>query len=291
MLAVCALAALVLAVMLGMRPDPDRRKLIAQPSVVEEFRKSYETRGRETTTSPLVVQAQNFGVRIDPPSPKTEDTPAARSAREAIREMAAPPPPPAAFTVVATCVNPADPSQSFALLNQPGKGTFWVRPKDEVNRAVIKEILSGKIVTSDGREFSVPRTERISLLKPGSPMPPGYENYRLPPAEAADMAPSRIAPTIGAPAVAGQPALVQPTVAAEPAAAARAVTPEEAQANVEWLKQLMEDPESMGLTKEEAAQLGDLGQMLKDLSAAAEDTAPTTQDANSAPAGRGDSSP
>jgi hypothetical protein len=292
LLAVVAVGALVLAVILGIRPDPERQKVLGQPSVIEQFKKQAAAPKPKITKTPLVVQAEAFKKRIDPPpKPKPVD-PNSPGGNGAAARFAPPPPPPPQFEVVATCVNPKDPAKSFALLNQPGKGFFWVKPGDEVSRAVVKQILSGKMVTADGREYLVASTQRVNLLKPGSAMPPGYEKNRA--SAAAPTTPTKAATISGGavsrPGTAGVAAVEKsqpvpgPAVAEAPApvAANPAVTVEEAKANAAFLKQLMENPESMGLTKEEAAQLGDLGQLLKDMNAV--DTAPAAgaQDPNAA---------
>ena len=273
-LAVCAAAALVGAVVLGIRPDPARNEILRQPSVVEELKKTAAAAPPQTKTSPLVAQAQALTKRIDPPPPpepveRNGETPAAETTA---RAAVAPPPPPARFDVVATSVNPLNPSESYALLSQPGKGTFWVKTNDEVSRAVIKQILPGKLVTADGREHFVPRTQRINLLKPGSPLPPGYEDHNLAP----HSAPSTPMPT-PAPAAATGVGLERPAPATEPA-----ISPEDARATAEWLKAVMEDPESMGLSREEVAQIGDLGEMLEHIKSMAGEPEAQTEDPNAA---------
>jgi hypothetical protein len=255
MLVVLAVAALVLAVMLGIRPDPARAKTLTEPGVVEIFKKSAGTSSNQTRVSPLVTQAQAFTKRINPPPPPKPTDPNNPGGGKSGAAYLPPPPPPAAFEVVATSINPLDASKSFALLSQPGKGFFWVRPKDEVGRAVIKQILPGKIVTADGREYAIAVNLRPSLLKPGSPVPPGYDNRGLPTVAGRPAAQVTNAGAVERPAAANNAAAPQEAVA----------NPEETRATAAWLKKMMENPESAGLTKEEAAQLGNLGEMLKDV--------------------------
>jgi hypothetical protein len=282
LLAVLAAAALVLAAMLGIKPDPAKEKLLARPSVVAEFKKSAAAPQGQTKTSPLVAQADKLKTRIDPPPPPKPVDGGPDGGPKGSEKALPPPPPPAKFEVIATCVNPANPSKSFALLSQPGKGLFWVKPKDEVNRTVIKEVLSGKIVDADGREYAVTRVSRPSLLKPGSPVPPGYENY------------GPAATPIGKTAVAAQPAAApaaeversvavaqKPAAVAQPVASALAPpTAEEVKVTADWLKEMMANPESMGLTKEEVAQLGDLGQILKDMNSVPAEAATAAQESS-----------
>jgi hypothetical protein len=260
-MAVVSVAALVLAVMLGIRTDPAKNKIIAEASVVEVFKKSAASPSTQTKTSPLVTQAQAFQHRINPPPPPPSD-PNSKVVGKAARggTVLPPPPPPTQFEVIATCVNPLDPTKSFALLTQPGKGSFWVRPKDEVSRAVIKTILPGKVITGDGKEYTIPQVQRTSLLKPGSPPPPGYENY-------AQAAGASQKPIISVRQVTPGVASEVEKPSATPAAAAATeseASPADIKAVNDWIRQAKENPESFGLTKEEAAQLGDLGQVLQD---------------------------
>jgi hypothetical protein len=278
-LAVLAVAALVVAVMLGIRPDPEKEKILKQPSIIEQLKKSAQTAPPKSKETPLVLAAKGFKTRIDPPpKPKPVDPNNPVAGGSLANKVAPPPPPPPQFEVVATCVNPNDPSQSFALLSQPGRGFFWVKPGDEVSRAKVKAIVSGKMVTADGREYKVAVTQRLNLLKPGSQMPDGYAANRVS-AAATPAAPEMTERAkMAARANAKAAAAVERSMGAAPAATAAPVaqaapadepvrnapTAEEAKANAEFIKQLMQNPESMGLTKEEAAQLGDLGQLLKD---------------------------
>jgi hypothetical protein len=274
LLVVLVATALVMAVVLGVRADPMRVKLIAEPGVVETFKKSAGAATTQTKASPLVVQAQSFKKRIDPPPPPKPVDPNNPDGGKQVSYLP-PPPPPASFDVVATSVDPLDPSRSYALLSQPGKGFFWVKPKDEVGRAVIKQIVAGKVITTDGREYAIPVNIKPSLLKPGSAVPPGYDNRGLP-----TSAPSLPATATGKPTVTtGKPAAGRAATPAKsaatverPAAAANnaanqpaaPLSVEETKAAMELFKTIRENPESVGLTKEEAAQLGDLGEFLKD---------------------------
>ncbi len=279
-LAVCAIAALVAAVFLGIRPDPAKDEILSQPGVVEEFRKTAAASTGPTRTSPLVAQAERLAKRMNPPAPPKPVGKDPEDPASAADSKVPPPPPPAKFEVVATAVNPADPSKSYALLSQPGKGFFWVKPGDEVSRAVIKQVLPGKIVTADGREYSVVRTQRVNLLKPGSPPPPGYENNNLPPSvgpQTSAPTGSAASPSPSAPAVERSAAVVEPSTP----------SPEEMKVTAEWLKAAMEDPESYGLTKEEAAQLGTLGQMLDGMKTGDEEPQAPEQDPNAVPAASG----
>jgi hypothetical protein len=266
LLAVLAAAALVLAAMLGIKPDPAKEKLLARLSVVAEFKKSAAAPQGQTKTSPLVAQADKLKTRIDPPPPPKPVDSGPDGGTKGSGKTLPPPPPPAKFEVIATCVNPADPSKSFALLSQPGKGLFWVRPKDEVNRVVIKEVLSGKVVAADGREYVITRVAKPSLLKPGSPVPPGYENYG-PAATPAPKATVSVQPSAAPSAAVERSAAVsrKPAAVVEPVASTPTPSAEDVKVTADWLKEMMANPESMGLTKEEVAQLGDLGQMLKDM--------------------------
>jgi hypothetical protein len=264
LLVVFAVVALGLSVVLGVRPDPARGAVLAQPGVVEEFKKSATAVPSEKQTSPLVVQAQKLERRINPPPPPKPPEGQQANGQKAAPSVPAPPPPPK-FDVIATCVNPVDPAKSYALLSQPGKGTFWVKAGDEVSRMVIKQILDGKIVDGDGREYLVPRTQRVSLLKPGSPVPPGYESYRAPASSGTAVQPAGWKPPESRTAVEATAAQSATAPPGDADAEVVAIPVAEKTATIDWIKQVMENPESMGLTREEIAQLGDLGQLLADV--------------------------
>jgi hypothetical protein len=284
-LVVCAASALVLAIVLGLRPDQEKLKILAQKGIVEQFRSKASTSVKPKTT-PLMAQAELTAKRFNPPpKPKPVDPDNPGAPGSSAKNYAPPPPPPPQFEVVATCFNPQEPQKSYALLNQPGKGFFWVKSGDEVSRASIKQVLAGKIVTSDGKEYAVPVVQKVNLLKPGSAMPAGYEKNTLS-VSSASASPALAAKfgaaggtrlTTAAMAVEKSPAMGSQTSSAEQAS--YEPTAEEKKATADFLKQVMADPEAMGVTKEEAAQLGDLGQYLKDINGV--DTAPKAADPNS----------
>ncbi len=150
------------------RIDPKADELLKTESAVEKFSKTQDQRAakKDAQASPLVKQAQAFALFLNPPKP--EPTPEEIAAESEIRpELVTP-----KFTLIGTSVHPTRPELSLALIDEPGKGMYWVKQAAQVGHLTIEQIKSGVIVVNDnGRtsEIVAERPEKISLLR--SPLP------------------------------------------------------------------------------------------------------------------------
>jgi hypothetical protein len=151
------------------------------------------------------------------------------------------------------------------LINEVGKGFHWVRLGETVGHLKIEKIGSGVVLIRDGEkiyEMSTEKTQKIDLVKsytgtiPSISTPDIWKGVEKPSPAVPEIKPPVIKPEntqIPAPQVPEQPT-------PEPNAA-------EIQANIDWIKQLKENPESLGMTAEEAKEIGELGDMLKNMEA------------------------
>ncbi len=166
------------------RADPKAEELLKTESAVEKFSKTQSQRAakKDTQLSPLVKQAQAFANFLNPPKP--EPSPEERQAALEIRPQVVTP----KFTLVGTSINTARPEMSMALIDEPGKGTYWVKQASQVGHLTIEQIKSGLVVVSDsGRtsEIVAERPEKISLLRnplsEGAPAAPAITEGSAPP--------------------------------------------------------------------------------------------------------------
>ncbi len=167
------------------RLDPKVEELLKTESAVEKFSKTQNQRAakKDTQLSPLVKQAQAFANFLNPPKP--EPSPEERQAELEIRPQVVTP----KFTLVGTSINTARPEMSMALIDEPGKGTYWVKQASQVGHLIIEQIKSGIVVVNDnGRtsEIVAERPEKISLLRNppsegASPVPATTEGSAPPP--------------------------------------------------------------------------------------------------------------
>jgi len=156
--------------------NPKAEELLKTESAVEKFSKTQNIMAdkKDTQTSPLVKQAQAFATFLNPPKP--EPSPEEQQAELEIRPQVVT----SKFTLIGTSLNAARPEMSMALIDEPGKGTYWVKQAAQVGHLTIEQIKSGLVVINDnGRtsEIVAERPEKISLL-------------RNPPAEGAPAAPT-----------------------------------------------------------------------------------------------------
>lgn len=168
----------------GLKGDPDIEKFIAEPSFVDALKKGNSTAKTDSgEMSPLVLQAQLFAKRINPPPPpRPPKPPAPRPGRPAVAKKPSPPPPPsppkpqsAKFDVIAMCRYEDEPDKSMVLLKLRPKGLKWVRVGENVEHLVVAEITDDGVIMSDNGRRLKPVTMKVtpsilrSLLVKGKP--------------------------------------------------------------------------------------------------------------------------
>lgn len=136
----------------GFRSDKEIEELLSLPSVVEKFRQAQGDRRQssEGQISPLVAQAEAFGLYLNPPKPRRP----VRTARGPRKGEVAPPAPPAVtpkFKLIATSVYALRPELSVALIDEPGKGRHWVRQASAVGHLTIEDIRDGLVVVKGAK--------------------------------------------------------------------------------------------------------------------------------------------
>ncbi len=256
-------------VYLALQPDRDVQEFLSTKSQIEAFVETARQQQKkdESPNSPLVEQAKQFTLRIDPPPPPAPkgETPEFASSQQQIVKA---PPPSARFTLEGTVVS-SNPKFSMAFLNTTSKGHRWYRQSEKIGYITIEEIYQDKIVVNDGEktyEMEVPNRQKISLLR-GDPNNP-YTSYRVNPYKSkTNDQPVRYEP---ATALENFPANNRPqrpvnTTTASNYPQSPQLSEDKLKENLDFLQKLANDPESMGLTKEEAAQLGDMSDLMNEL--------------------------
>jgi hypothetical protein len=223
-------------------------KLLSSPGVAEQLQATYAGKRTSETDrdTPLMRQAKAFALRIDPPPPPPPPQPV-QPANEPIRPKVDVS---AQFTLIGTSYYEGNDANSWALLNEVGKGLHWVRPGETIGHLKIEKIGSGNVLIRDGQrtyEMLVEKVQKTDFVQ-------AYTGN----------IPAIVTPDVWKGVE--KPALITPPAAQIPEPQQ---TPEpnkaDIQANIEWLKQLKDNPESLGMTAEEAKELEGLGDMLKTL--------------------------
>jgi hypothetical protein len=169
-----ALAAVlfVLVVVFGFRSNGKADKFLSMPSVIEKFKKAAGERLTKNTgqISPLVKQAKLFAFYLDPP-PALKPNKTIKPTPHKPTPIPKPEVVSAKFTLAGTAYYEANPSQSWALINEIGKGLHWVKQQGKVGHLIIQEVKNGLVVVKDGQrtfELAPQRTPKKSLVKNSS---------------------------------------------------------------------------------------------------------------------------
>ena len=168
MAVILAAAFLVFSAVFGVRSDEQVEEFLHSAGAIEEFNKAKGEKSAksESQVSPLVKQAGDFALYLNPP-PKPKPK---RPARESRKPSVTPKPKAvsAKFTLKGTSYYPLHPELSLALINEPGKDQRWVRQSGRVGHLIIEQVRDGLVVVRDGQrtfELVAERPEKRSLLK------------------------------------------------------------------------------------------------------------------------------
>lgn len=165
----------------GVRGDKQIEQFLNSAGVIEKFK---ETKGDKMgedkrEISPLVKQAEAFALYLNPP-PKPKSEPSASVGKSELRPVG---PVSAKFKLVGTSRHVLQPELSLALVDEPGKGLYWVRQSSKVGHLIIEQIRDGVVVVRDGQntfELVMDKPEKRSLLKSNT-SPGGRITSGLPP--------------------------------------------------------------------------------------------------------------
>jgi len=150
--AVAAVILLALPAVYGVRSDPKIEEFLKAECALDKFAAARGQRlaGANTQVSPLVKQAADFARYLNPPPPPppppSETTAAAAPAPAA--------PVSVKFDLLGVSYFALHPEQSFALIDEPGKGLYWIKQGSSVGHLVIEKIGDGTIIIRDGQKTS-----------------------------------------------------------------------------------------------------------------------------------------
>ena len=175
-LRITSIIAVVLAVVFfafpavfGVRGDKQIEQFLNSAGVIEKFKeaKGDKVEDSRREISPLVKQAEAFALYLNPP-PKPKPEPSVSEGTSEPRPVG---PVTAKFKLIGTSRHVLQPELSLALIDEPGKGLYWVRQFSKVGYLIIEQVKDGLIVVRDGKntfELVAERPEKRSLLKANS---------------------------------------------------------------------------------------------------------------------------
>ncbi|MCD4831609.1 MAG: hypothetical protein K8R02_07375 [Anaerohalosphaeraceae bacterium] len=238
----------------GMQTDESIEEFLSSPGIAEQMKGSSTTKTADSgQDSPLIRQAKAFALRINPPPPPVAKTPRPTTPRTPKK----PPRPKVAavtanFTLLGTSSHLDDENESWALINEVGKGVRWVKQGQSIGHLMIEGIGSGVVLINDRGntyELAVKRETKPDYVKSYSGQLP-------------EKSPDRSWQTGSVREVVSS--VIEPAV---PPAAPSAAPPsaENVKENIEWLKRLQADPAMAELSGDDANSLGGFGEILKSL--------------------------
>jgi len=143
--AILAITFFVTLVVYGVQKDEDIEKYLNSPDVITQFKtaKGNLAKTNDNQISPLVQQAQAFSLILNPPKPKeTTRTQPGRSKPNVAAEPNVKP----KFTIKGTSYFEANPELSMVLIDEPGKGTHWVKQSTMVGHLLIEDVKDGLVI-------------------------------------------------------------------------------------------------------------------------------------------------
>jgi hypothetical protein len=167
--AVLAITFFVTLVVYGVQKDENIEKYLNSPDVITQFKtaKGSIAKPNDNQESPLVQQAQAFSLIINPPEKKK---PARSQPGRSKPNVAAEPNVKPKFTVKGTSYFEANPELSMVLIDEPGKGTHWVRQSTMVGHLLIEDVKDGLVVvkSSEGT-YELKIEEKLTTISPSKP--------------------------------------------------------------------------------------------------------------------------
>ena len=171
---IIAIAIFALPAIYGIQKDENIEKFLNAPGVIEKFNATSGNRTQINTNQvhPLVQQAQEFALILDPPKPVINT---ARKQFNRPPVAVAPAKNSPMFKLIITSYYANKPELSIALIDEPGKGTHWVGQSSKVNHLLIDQIKDGVIVVKNGDESFELKTPEKKMpqvsLSSSSPSP------------------------------------------------------------------------------------------------------------------------
>ena len=138
--------------------------------VGERFKqeKGTHTKGSGSQTSQLVKQATAYARYLSPPPKVKKARPGLRTTTKPIATGPVTP----KFQVFATTYFEGNPQLSQALIDEPGKGRYWVRQSSMVGHLLIEQVKDGVVVVKSSEETFELEVEKVSKTGLSKRKPP-----------------------------------------------------------------------------------------------------------------------
>ncbi len=154
--------------------DQRIEKALGSSGVIERFKQAKGTHAKDTGPgiSPLVKQATAYARYLSPPPKIKKPLPGRPTTTNTIALGPTTP----KFQVFATTYFEGNPELSQALIDEPGKGRYWVRQSSMVGHLLIEQVKDGVVVVKSSEEtfeLEVGKASKTSPPKGRSPISTG----------------------------------------------------------------------------------------------------------------------
>ena len=158
----------VFPVIYGVRSDESVDKFLQTQSVKEKFENAADIKAKkgDNRVSPLVEQADAFALYLNPVKQPVRTISKGVKTPNITSNINVTP----KFKVYATSFYPENPQLSQALIDEPGKGRFWVRQSSMVGHLLVEQVKDGLVVVKSGDETFERKIEKEPST--GSPKSP-----------------------------------------------------------------------------------------------------------------------
>lgn len=129
-------------------------------------------KSKDSKISPLVKEAKEFALYLDPPPPPVTHNPSTNKAQIKQKTVVtAPRVPIVTYELLATIVNPNKPEESRAMIDLPGAGQKLIQQGQQVGHTTVEEIKNGSIMIKAGEttEELMAKISPIPSLIMGAP--------------------------------------------------------------------------------------------------------------------------
>ena len=166
-LAITLVGFFIFRIVHGAQGNSPVREFLNSPTVVEKFKTAEGDRAktRSSQISPLVQQAQAIALYLNPPASRgTQNIRSGPNAGAGLQTNVTP-----KFKVLGISFFEQNPALSMALIDEPGKGTHWVKQSTQVGHLFVKEVQNDLVIVQGGTETFKITPER-EAPKPKSPV-------------------------------------------------------------------------------------------------------------------------
>jgi hypothetical protein len=170
----------VFPVIYGVRSDERVDEFLKLPSVREKFENAADSEAKtgESRVSPLVEQAEAFALYLNPIKETEQKTSLEPKTTNIANRLPVTP----KFKVFATSYFAENPELSLALIDEPGKGRYWIRQSSMVGHLLIEQVKDGRVVVKGGQETfeleieKMPAASSPDKESPHSPLKQGQSS-------------------------------------------------------------------------------------------------------------------